>query len=220
MIKVITPFIKLLLFLLVAIVFLSFFSRIFILLTTRASIISIKSTLQSRVAIVFGAGLRRDGTPTIVLKDRIMTAVDLYKAESVEKILMTGDNRFSYYDEPTSMAKFAKENGIPQKDLVLDFAGHSTYDSCYRAKKIFGIDKAILITQSFHLPRAIFICKQLGVDALGVASDKRQYSTPSLLFWHLREIPASFAAILDVWFFKPLPILGEPEPIFRDEIHE
>jgi len=143
--------------------------------------------------------------------------VDLYKAGKVEKILMTGDNRSTDYDEPTAMSNFAIENGVPQEALVLDFAGHSTYDSCYRAKNIFHVNQAILVTQSFHLPRAIFICKQLGLDSVGVASDRRQYWPSSLLYWNFREIAASTTAILDVWIIKPLPILGDSEPIFNDK---
>lgn len=192
-------------------------SRIIVTLSSKSSILPADRITRSKIAIVFGAGLKRDGSPTVVLKDRILTAVDLYKANKVEKILMTGDNRFDDYDEPTAMAKFAIENGIPQEDIVLDFAGRSTYDSCYRARNIFDINQAILVTQSYHLPRAIFICKELGLDSVGVAADRRKYMRSSLLFWYLREIPASAAAIFDVWLFKPLPILGESEPIIFDQ---
>lgn len=188
-------------------------SRVIVSLSSKSSIIPIERITRSKIAIVFGAGLKRDRSPTAVLKDRILIAVDLYKAGKVEKLLMTGDNRFDYYDEPTAMATYAIENGVPQEDIVLDFAGRSTYDSCYRARNIFGVNQAILVTQSYHLPRAIFICKELGLDSVGVAADRRQYLPSSLLFWHLREIPASAAAILDVWLFKPLPVLGETEPI-------
>ena len=194
-----------------------FISRIVVLLSSHSSIIPIERVTYSRIAIVFGAGLRRDKSPSPVLKDRILTAVDLYNAGIVEKILMTGDNRFDNYDEPTAMAIYAIENSIPNEDIILDFAGHSTYDSCYRALNIFNVKQAILVTQSFHLPRAIFICKQLGLDSVGVASDRRQYSLSSLLFWHLREIPASAAAILDVWMIKPLRCVGDSKPIITDQ---
>jgi len=197
-----------------------FISRIVVLFSSKSSIIPFENVINSRVAIVFGAGLRRDGTPTPVLKDRILTAVDLYKAGKVEKILMTGDNRSTDYDEPTAMSNFALENGVPEEAIVLDFAGHSTYDSCYRAKNIFHVNQAILVTQSFHLPRAIFICKHLGLDSVGVSSDRRQYWPSSLLYWNFREIAASVAAVLDVWIIKPLPILGDSEPIFNDQSDE
>ena len=169
-----------------------------------------------RTAIVFGAGLRNDGSPTPILKDRVKTAVELYKTGKVEKLLLSGDNRFSNYNEPAAMATFARDLGVPQTDLVLDYAGQSTYDSCYRAKKVFQLNQAILVTQSFHLPRALFICNQLGIESIGVSASQHKYWTTSFLSWQIRELPASLAAILDVWIFKPIPMLGDPEPIYKD----
>ena len=93
-----------------------------------------------RVAIVFGAGLWRDGTPTPVLEDRVRTAANLYFEGKVEKLLMTGDNRFVEYNEPESMRQFAISLGVPDEDIVLDYAGRRTYDSCYRARDIFRLD--------------------------------------------------------------------------------
>ena len=168
----------------------------------------------SPIAIVFGAGLRRDGTPTTVLRDRVSTASDLYLSGKVTKILLSGDNRCAAYDEPSAMYKYALELGIPAKDLVRDFAGQRTYDTCFRAREIFKIQNALLITQNYHLPRAIFICDVLGINVYGVSSDRHTYRKSVLLFWFLREIPAILKAMLDVWVIKPIPILGEPEPIF------
>src|SRR5664280_227676 len=108
------------------------------------------------VAIVFGAGLWRNGTATPVLQDRVQTAANLYFAGKVEKLLMSGDNRFVDYNEPAVMRQLAMSLGVPDGAIVLDYAGRRTYDTCYRAKAIFGVNEAILVTQAFHLPRAIY----------------------------------------------------------------
>jgi SanA protein len=167
-----------------------------------------------RVAVVFGAGLWRDGTPTPVLRDRVATAADLYFKGKVEKLLFSGDNRFIYYNEPGAMYAYALTLGVPEKDIVLDFAGRSTYDTCYRAQEIFGITDAILVTQNFHLPRALYICHILGLNAVGVPADRRAYSTGPWLYWNIRELPATLNALWQVYVTRPLPVLGEPEPIF------
>jgi SanA protein len=167
-----------------------------------------------RVAIVFGAGLWRDGTATPVLADRVTTAVNLYLAGKVEKLLMSGDNRFVDYNEPAVMRDLALSLGVPEDAIVLDFAGRRTYDTCYRAKAIFGVDEAILVTQAFHLPRAIYECNRLGVDSIGVEADLRVYRKSSMLYWNGRELLATVAALWDVNITHPIPVLGDPEPIF------
>lgn len=166
------------------------------------------------VAIVFGAGLWRDGTPTTVLRDRIATAADLYFSGKVQKILMSGDNSYLDYNEPGAMRSYALKLGVPDSAIVQDFAGRRTYDTCYRARTIFGIEHAILVTQSFHLPRALYTCNALGVQAEGVTSDLHDYRLLSRLYWQVRELPATLTALLDVHIFKPEPILGKPELIF------
>lgn len=171
----------------------------------------------SRVAIVFGAGLLRDGTPTPILKDRVATAADLYFAGKVQKILMSGDNRSIYYNEPGAMMTYAEKLGVPQKDIVLDFAGLRTYDTCYRAEYIFGIQEALLVTQRYHLPRALFTCNLIGIKSVGVIADQyiNQYRY-SLPIWTLREYPASIGAMWDLFVNHPLPVLGKREPIFPE----
>lgn len=169
---------------------------------------------SERVAIVFGAGLWRDGRPTAVLRDRVATAASLHFAGKVEKILMSGDNRFDSYNEPAAMRDYAIELGVPEEAIVLDYAGQRTYDTCYRARDIFGIQRAILVTQSFHLPRAIYTCNKLGVKAIGVPADRRIYRNLALMFWNMREVPATLVALWEVHVTRPQPVLGEPEPIF------
>jgi len=191
--------------------------RILTSLYSRQRIISMQTVPKRPVAIVFGAGLWRDGSPTPVLRDRVSTAVDLYNSGLVDKLLFSGDNRTINYNEPAAMKTYAVNLGIPDEAIVLDYAGHSTYDTCYRARDIFHVTEAILVTQKFHLPRAIYVCNTLGITAIGVPSDLRKYRNRSLLFWNLREIPATFVAFWEVYVSKPTPILGVPEPIFPTE---
>lgn len=169
-----------------------------------------------RAAVVFGAGLQRDGTPSPVLRDRVTAAVQLYQAGKVEKILMSGDNRFVDYNEPGAMYNYAVELGMPAEDIVLDYAGRRTYDTCYRAKAIFNLTEVILVTQTYHLPRALFTCNALGLPSIGFSADQRIYRKSSLLIWNIREIPATFMSLVDVWLRHPIPVLGKQEPIFPE----
>jgi SanA protein len=170
---------------------------------------------SERVAIIFGAGLRRDGTPTAMLRDRVLTGADLYFSGKVEKLLMSGDNRFENYNEPEAMRQFALSAGVPDKAIVLDYAGRRTYDTCYRAKFIFGVERALLVTQKFHLPRAMFLCNTLGLDTVGVEASNC-YWNGSPFVWDIREQFATVAAFLNLYVSRPSPVLGNPEPLFVD----
>ena len=183
-------------------------------ITFASRIFSIENSPKYRVAIVFGAGLQRDGTPSPILKDRVSTAVKLLADGKVEKLLFSGDNRFVDYNEPGAMQAYALELGADPDEIVLDYAGRRTYDTCFRAKSIFKIDQAILVTQQYHLPRALFLCSQLGIKSVGVNADRRSYSDRSLRYWNLREVLATTAALWDVWILKPMPVLGDEQPIF------
>lgn len=169
-----------------------------------------------RLAIVFGAGLRRDGTPTAVLRDRVETAASLYFNGKVEKLLLSGDNSLEFYNEPGAMREYALSLGVPDTAIAMDFAGRRTYDTCYRAKVIFGVDEALLVTQKFHLPRALFLCNALGLNAYGVEANNNRYRNGSLLIWNIREQMATVTAFMDVYVNNPLPVLGDPEPLFVD----
>jgi SanA protein len=171
---------------------------------------------SERIAIIFGAGLRRDGTPTAVLRDRIEAGARLYFDGKVEKLLMSGDNQIVEHNEPESMRQYAISLGVPEKDIVMDYGGRRTYDTCFRAKEIFGLESVLLVTQGFHLPRALFLCNVLGLDAQGVEANNLNYSRRSLVFWNIREQFATFTAFMDIFIDKPSLILGEPEPIFPD----
>jgi len=171
---------------------------------------------SERIAIIFGAGLRRDGGPTAVLRDRVETGARLYFDGKVEKLLMSGDNQVVEYNEPEAMRQYAITLGVPEQDIILDYAGRRTYDTCYRAKSIFGLESALLVTQKFHLPRALFLCNALGIKAQGVEANNFNYSRRSLVFWNIREQFATFTAFMDLYVDKPTLVLGQPEPIFLD----
>jgi vancomycin permeability regulator SanA len=164
-----------------------------------------------RIAIVFGASVWPNGEPSPVLNDRVATAVDLYKAGKVRKLLMSGDNPTQGYDEPTTMKNTAVKMGVPESDIVMDFAGRRTYDTCYRAREIFDIKKAILVTQEYHQPRAIYLCGNMGIDSIGITSDRYRYKEEN--YWRFRE----FFSVISAWFeinFLPFkPVGGEKEPI-------
>ena len=165
------------------------------------------------VAIVFGAGLYRDGSATPVLADRVAAAVDLYRAGKVKKLILTGDNRFPEYNEPAAMMSLALSLGVPEEDLVPDYAGRRTYDSCYRARFVFDVKQAILVSQAFHLPRAVYLCDQLGIESVGVSADRRTYRLSSQILWALREWPACLFAVLETQITHPQPVLGPLTPI-------
>ena len=167
----------------------------------------------ARVAIVFGARVYPNGRLSAMLQDRMETAVQLYQAGKVQKLLLSGDNRFEDYNEPGQMKVYAVSRGVPAEDIQLDYAGRRTYDTCYRAGAIFQLKSAILVTQAFHLPRALFTCRNLGLAAVGVSADLQPYHPRSIGWSKLREIPATFVALVDVLRRQPAPVLGEPIPI-------
>lgn len=171
---------------------------------------------KKQLAIVFGAGLRRDGTPTAILRDRVETAAELYFSGKVDKLLMSGDNRVLEYNEPESMRQYALSLGVPAEAIALDFAGRRTYDTCYRAKEVFQVNDVLLVTQKFHLPRALFLCNVLGVEAVGVEANTRRFRNRLLVIWNFRELLATAGAFLDLYVSAPVPVLGEPIPLFVD----
>lgn len=168
-----------------------------------------------RVALVFGAGVRPDGTPSPMLADRVQSAAQLYQMGRVQKILMTGDNSRVDYNEVLAMQRYAVGLGVPASDITLDYAGFSTYDSCYRARVIFGVERAVLITQQFHLARAVYTCRQLGVDAVGLGTpDWEVYSARVVRYYTLREFLATLKALWQLHITHPLPtFLGPYEGI-------
>ena len=167
----------------------------------------------ARVAIVFGAAVYRDGRLSPVLRDRVETAVRLYQTGKVQRIVLSGDNQSEDYNEPAAMMAYALARGVPEVALQPDYGGRRTYDTCYRAREVFELDSAILVTQSFHLPRAIFTCRQLGVAAVGAAADLRTYHPRSVAWSRQRELFALVRALWDTQWQRPAPVLGDPIPL-------
>jgi len=175
---------------------------------------SVENAPAERAAIVFGAGLNRSGRPTPILRDRVETAAQLYFLGKVDKLLMSGGEWSYAHSEPESMREYAISLGVPAEAIVLDPAGHRTYDTCYRAKAVFGLNSVLLVTQGYHLPRALFVCNALGLKAEGVQAANRRYQPLMSFIWNVREQFATLAALVDVYVSRPLPVLGEPQPIF------
>lgn len=163
--------------------------------------------------LILGAGVR-NGSPTPMLRDRLITGISLYESGTAPKIIMSGDHGREDYDEVNVMKSYAVENGVPDGDVFMDHAGFSTYDSVYRAKAVFEADSIIIVTQKYHLYRALYIAERLGVNAVGVSADLDDYS--GQLKRDLREIAARDKDFFSC-LFKPEPkYLGEKIPVSGD----
>jgi len=188
-------------------------ARFITALHSMTRVFSVGEAPREPVVIVFGAGLRRDGSATAILRDRVRTAADLYFAGKAPRLLMSGDFRGPGYDEPQAMRQHALSLGVPEDAILTDRAGLRTYDTCYRAREVFGLRSAILVTQHFHLPRALFTCRGLGVEAVGVAADNYYYLKRSRLYWNVRELFATFGAFVDLYVKQPAPLVVSSEAI-------
>lgn len=161
--------------------------------------------------VVLGCQVRSDGTPSHMLEDRLKRAVSLYDRGAAPKLLMSGDHGTQGYDEVDAMKRYAVEAGIPSEDVFMDHAGFSTYETVYRAKEIFGAEKIIVVTQQYHLYRAMYIAQAMGMEVYGVAADYRQYSGQ-----FARDAREVLARVKDfgMTIFWPEPTyLGEAIPI-------
>jgi SanA protein len=147
---------------------------------------------EERIAIVLGARVR-NGVPSDMLYDRVLTGVELYKAGKIQNLLFSGGG-----DEPFVMKKIAVELGVPETDMILDDLGQRTYESCVRAKQTFQIEKAIIVTQGFHLARSIYLCQSIGLDTIGLNADRREYDAEG--FGGNREYFANLRAWYDINF--------------------
>jgi len=164
--------------------------------------------------IVLGAYVHPDGSLSNMLEDRVKSSIDIYNKGYSNKILVSGDHGHESYDEVNNMRKYLEENNIPKENIFMDHAGFNTYDSIYRAKKIFKINKAIIITQKYHLVRALYIAKNLDIEALGIASDLRTY--PGSRYYRLRDVLSRLKSFIYI-LLKPEPkYLGDEIPISGD----
>ena len=164
---------------------------------------------RPRVAVVFGASVYSNGDLSPMLEDRVKTAIALYRAGKVDRILVSGDNRTPSYNEPKAMQDYLLSHAVAPRDIVVDYAGRSTYDTCRRAHDIFGLHRALLITQQFHLSRALYLANTMGIDAYGVVADRQSYGS-----YHLaREVGAQIKACFNIHISPPATVLGEKMPI-------
>ena len=158
--------------------------------------------------LVLGAGVRSDGSPSSMLQERIDTGVSLYEAGAAPKLLMSGDHGTRGYDEVNCMKQEALRQSVPEADIFLDHAGFSTYESVYRAQAVFQAEKVVIVTQAYHLPRALQTAKALGLDAIGVACDTQRYYGQ---FWRdVREILARDKDVVKAFLKLPPTCLGDP----------
>ena len=181
--------------------------------TTRDAIVGAEKAgeLGADCILVLGAGVRKDGNPSDMLRDRIDTGMSLYLAGAAPKLLMSGDHGREGYDEVNVMRDRALAAGAESADVFMDHAGFSTYDSLYRARDVFGVKRVIIVTQSYHLPRALYIARSLGLEAVGVSADLYTYFGQTGR--DIREVAARAKDMLYCWF-KPTPTyLGEAIPI-------
>jgi len=171
----------------------------------------IENLPYKKVGLVFGAGYS-GGKVSGILADRLDTAIQAYAQKKFSKFLVSGDNSSQYHNEVVVMQKYLMEKGIPQEDIVLDYAWFDTYDSLYRARDVFSVHSAILFTQAYHLPRALYIAQKLGLDTVGYAADKHTYT--GMWFLEFREFFAKIKAFLETEIFHSLPhFLGPKLPI-------
>lgn len=163
-------------------------------------------------ALVLGAYVYPDGTPSAMLADRLDTALDLYRAGKVRKLLLSGDHGRTDYDEVNAMRRYLEQRGVPEPDIFMDHAGFNTYASMYRARDVFRVRRVLVVTQRFHLTRALYLARQLGLQAEGVEADRRPYTD----YYEVREMAARVKAFLDVQLGTRPDFLGPAIPISGD----
>lgn len=189
----------------------------YVIQSTKGKILSVDEAAKVQNAdciLVLGCGVWSDGTPSAMLEDRLKQAITLYTNGAAPKLLMSGDHGHTDYDEVNTMKNYAMQAGVPSEDIFMDHAGFSTYESVYRAKSIFQAEKILIVTQEYHLHRALHIAKALGVEAYGVSADLRDYS--GQFYRDVREILARNKDVL-TGIFKPKPTYsGKPIPVWGD----
>ncbi|WP_433331834.1 SanA/YdcF family protein [Spirillospora sp. CA-294931] len=178
---------------------------------------TVRDVPETPVALVLGAGVWGD-RPSTLLARRLDLAAELHRRGKVEVLLVSGDNRFRNYDEPTVMRDYLIGRGVPAKKIVRDFAGLDTWDSCARARRIFGVTRLTVVTQEFHLPRSVALCRAAGLDAWGVGDDSMASRRGATVKGYVREPLAMLKATASL-VTRPEPtLLGRTEPGVRDAL--
>jgi vancomycin permeability regulator SanA len=166
------------------------------------------------VVIVPGAGLTPEGTPSVYLERRLAAARDLYRAGTVGTILVSGDASTPYHDEPSSMRRWLLGQGVPDAAIIRDGGGLDTHDTCVRARTVYGVRSAIVVTQDYHVRRMLFSCQAAGIDVVGVGVSATSVTPAQAVVWRLREVPASWKAFLDAALRRP-PVVSGPSTFPR-----
>lgn len=210
MLKLIGGLVKLLLALAIAAVLFVVGVNAAIILGTRGEIVDEASaaSFDADAIVVLGASVMPDGTPSDILKSRLDQGITLYFAGAAPKIIVSGDNGTESYNECWAMKRYAISRGVPSEDVFCDHAGFSTYETMYRAHHVFGAERVVIATQTYHLYRAIFDAKGVGMEAVGVSDDDRAYVSQH--WYDLREIPARTKDFLQVLFSVPSTFVGDP----------
>jgi SanA protein len=151
---------------------------------------------KAPVALILGASVKEDGTPSDALRDRLLIGEELYREKKVEKVLVTGDDGGFRQDEITQMKAFLIERGVKEEDILVDGQGYRTYESCRRAKQELKLEKVIVVTQRFHMARALYLCNALELESVGVTSDLQTYQKGTY-FW-ARDLAASVKAFWEI----------------------
>ena len=172
---------------------------------------------RAPVAIVLGAAVHADGQPSPWLFFNDTATTEIYTSGRVEAVLVSGDNRRAGYDEPTVMRSYLLSRGIPEQAIALDYAGFDTYDTCVRARRIFGIERALLVTQDFHEPRAVAICRSVGLDVDGVGDSRARSDRIGWTVSWVRERAAAIKAVVDVVSRRD-PTLGRQETSVKEAV--
>lgn len=179
--------------------------RVYTALSYRGDIVRPEAAPPVETAIVFGAGLDVRGRPSPVLHDRVAVAAELYHQGAVQSLLLSGARREPHYDEPEAMRRLARSLGVPDSAIVLDPDGYRTLATCRGARSSFDRQAAILVTQQFHLPRALLLCDAAGISVAGVAADRRRYPLRYRASWQVREALATTVAWWDITLAPRLP---------------
>jgi SanA protein len=167
---------------------------------------TVEEAEATEVALVFGAEVKSDGRPSAALRDRVLAGVDLYQAGKVNKLVMSGHS-----PEPGAMQELAIQQGIPAEAILLDEGGLRTYDTCYRAYNVYEFEEAIIVTQDFHLPRALYLCHLMGIEVQGVPAREGRYWRGSTVYWNIRESLATILAFWEIHITQPIPEIADED---------
>jgi len=212
--KRLLKYLKFILALMLIVIFFVAGVNIWMILSTRKAIHTPEEAhqLTGDCILVLGCGVRSDGQPSHMLQDRLDVAIAAYQKGLAPKLLMSGDHGRAHYDEVNAMKDYAIARGVPSQDIFMDHAGFSTYESMHRARDIFQCERIIIVTQRYHLYRAIHNARAFGMEAVGISSDLREYARQS--YFDIREAAARVKDWLWCMMKIPPTYLGEAIPIF------